>query len=192
MRAAPDSSPKPFWRTRKGQNRLFVVGGLVLVVGIVAVSASLFRNTAPDVDVAASTLPASIEQPQQRAPLDPDARTTAVAFIRAGVTRADVAEAWRLSTSELRSGLSKKQWLAGQVPIVPFPLDLSQKLEFKVDESYTDKALLSLFLPPTKGAGVKPTYFKITLVKVGEGASAQWRVSYWAPYDPPGKFTDPT
>src|SRR2546430_6038386 len=42
-------------------------------------------------------------------------------FIRSAVARHDVAASWDLAGPSLRSGVTRRQWATGAIPVVPYP-----------------------------------------------------------------------
>ncbi len=172
------------------------VSALVLVAGVVAVSIAYFGNTAESLETPLSNQPAQGVEPQKRTvPLDTRARVVAGQFILTAVQRdvpakqlrANMAKAWKITApgSDVRYCgdhlCSYKEWLTGEVSIVPYPANAVDKASFAIEESYADRAALEVALLPKDGAGVKPQIFKIVLVKKGRGQNARWLVEYWAP-----------
>lgn len=159
------------------------VGWGLLGVGVLAGVALVFV-LAPDTDPPRqrlSTVPAQVPERQVEAPLPQEARRVAVRFIQTAVARVNLEEAWTLVGPNLRGGLTRKQWLTGNNPVVPYPIDQLEVAPYKVDESYERSALLEVALLPRKGAGVRAQVFFLGLVKVGAGENARWLVDNWVP-----------
>ena len=80
--------------------------------------------------------------------------------------------------AEPPGGLSRR--LTGDNPVVPYPIDELEVAPYKVDESYTTRALLEVALLPRKvrrsRAGVLPRARKL-----GTGERAHWVVDNWVP-----------
>ena len=117
--------------------------------------------------------------------LSPEAKRVASRFILTALAREHLDEAWNLATPELRGAATHKQWLAGEMPIPPFPVRNLETTGFDVVASSPSKILLQLFLVPKPGTGYEPTRYDMTLVRKG----ARWRVSYLIPYAPPGLYS---
>ncbi len=128
-----------------------------------------------------SSTPAEEPAPQVKAPLPQEARRVAVRFIQTAVARENLEEAWMLVGPTLRGGLTRKEWLTGDNPVVPFPIDKLEVAPYKVDESYETSALLEVALLPRKGSGVRAQVFFLGLTKVGTGTQARWVVDNWVP-----------
>jgi hypothetical protein len=138
----------------------------------------------PDKDAPAqriSNQPAQVEEPLVKMPLADEARRVAVRFIQTAVARKNLDEAWTLVGPNLRGGLSRKQWLTGENPVVPFPIDELDVAPYKIDESYTTSALLEVALLPREGSGVRAQVFFLGLKKLGTGTDARWVVDNWVP-----------
>jgi hypothetical protein len=128
-----------------------------------------------------SNVPAQEPERQVEAPLPKEARQVAVRFIQTAVAREDLEEAWTLVGPNLRGGLTREEWLTGNNPVVPYPIDKLEVAPYKVDESYESSALIEVALLPRKGAGVRAQVFFLGLVKVGSGSRARWVVDNWVP-----------
>jgi len=109
----------------------------------------------------------------------------AVRFITTALGRVHLAEAWNMATPELRSGVTRKQWLAGEMPIPPFPVDRLKASGYQVVASSPTKLLLQVFLVPKPGTQYVATRYDMTLVRRG----GKWLVSYLVPYAPQGIFS---
>ena len=105
----------------------------------------------------------------------------AVRFIQTAVARENLEEAWTLVGPNLRGGLTKKEWLTGNNPVVPYPIDKLEVAPYKVDESYETSALIEVALLPRKGSGVRSQVFFLGLKKVGSGSRTRWVVDNWVP-----------
>jgi hypothetical protein len=168
---------RPFW-----QKALPWFAGLVLAVGVGAVLWKIVPNSNPKADRSATQNPTIVpDKPPKTVPLSKEARTVAGRFILTAVTREHLDEAWKLSGPEIRQDLTYKQWLTGNIPVVPFPGKIGVT-PMKVDYSFSTHALVEVALLPAKGQkGIKPEVFWLELKKVGAGPSARWLVWSWVP-----------
>ena len=124
--------------------------GCGVLAGIAAVVVALFafgpnKNADPEVF---TNEPAQVPKPQVKAPFDPDARQVAMRFVQTAVARKHLDEAWGLAGPQVRGGLTHEQWMTGNIPVVPYPLDLLAVAPFKVDASYVDSAIIEIALLP--------------------------------------------
>ncbi|MFN8224035.1 MAG: hypothetical protein U0R50_12405 [Gaiellales bacterium] len=125
--------------------------------------------------------PVQIVKQEAKAPFSPEARQVAMRFVQTAVARQSLEEAWELSGPTVRGGLTRKQWLTGNIPVVPYPLEKLEVAPFKVDASYKSSALIEIALLPRKNAGIRAQIFFMELKKVGKGKSAHWVVDNWVP-----------
>ena len=156
----------------------------VLTGGAVCAAVVLLLALGPNKDAPKeriSNVPAQEPERQVKAPLPKEARQVAVRFIQTAVARENLEEAWALVGPNLRGGLTKKEWLTGNNPVVPYPIDKLDVAPYKVDESFETSALIEVALLPRKGSGVRAQVFFLGLKKVGSGPRARWVVDNWVP-----------
>lgn len=154
------------------------------LAGLAVVSATLVFTLAPNKNtppVHFSDAPAVVPETLTKAPLSTEARRVAIRFIQTAVARENLSEAWTLVGPNLRGGLTRAQWLTGNNPVVPYPIDKLEVAPYKVDASYTRSALIEVALLPRKNAGVRSQVFFLELKKVGAGAESRWVVDNWVP-----------
>lgn len=183
MTLSADSKPS-FLASRRGRRTIFAVSLLILVAGGAAATIAFFGNTGTSLESAKSSEPASIFTQRKQIPLEKDARRVAGRFILTAVARKSLGESYELTHPELRQGLSRTEWLTGNIPVTYYPADQLETATFKVDESYPNEAILEVALLPKKNVKIEPQIFYIGLKKVGAGAAAAWKVSYWVPRVP--------
>ena len=176
---------KPFLQSRRGRRMAFWVGLSILVAGVAAATIAFFGNTGTAVPETKSNKPAQLYTPRKQVPLAKEARRTAGRFLLTAVPRKNLAESYELTHPDLRQGLSKKEWLTGNIPVQYYPADNLEVATFKVDESYVDEAVIEVALLPKKGETIKPQIFYVGLKRVGVGKAAAWKVNYFAPRSPP-------
>ena len=148
---------------------------LVLVAGVVAVLVVFVGNTGTKLDSSARNAPAQTPAKEKKVPLEKQARLVAGKFINTAVARQDLAASWSLVGSELRAGMTKKEWLTGNIPVIPFPGKIGQ-VRMKVDVSERNHALLEVLVLPA-AAKVKPAFFFLEMRK----RAGRWLVISWAP-----------
>lgn len=167
--------------SRKVMRGLPWVSGFVLLAGAAAALVAFVPNTGKEVEETFSTLPAQVAKQRKTVPLDTQARITAGRWILGAVAREDLAGSWPLTHPELRQGLTRKQWLTGNIPVQYYPAGAIDKAPFSIDESYENEVVLEVALLSKPGSGVKPQIFYIGLKKHGKGKDRRWKVYYWAP-----------
>jgi len=128
-----------------------------------------------------SSRPADVPEALIKAPLSTEARRVATRFIQTAVARENLGEAWTLVGPNLRGGLTRAQWVTGNNPVVPYPIERLDVAPYKIDGSYTKSALIEVALLPRKNAGVRAQVFFLELKKVGAGTESRWVVDNWVP-----------
>jgi len=159
------------------QRQVSLVSALVLIAGVVAFTVAYLGDTGTSQETPLSDAPAQVFTPRKQIPLEKEARRVAGRFILTAVARENLGESYELAHPELRQGLTKRQWLTGNIPVVYYPAKAIETATFKVDESYANEAILEVALLPKESAKVKPQIFFIGLKKAGN----RWRVNYWVP-----------
>ncbi len=167
-------------RKRRREHVALGVAGLLLLVGVVAAAVVFLpnRNAAPET---VSTLPAQVPKTEAATPLPPAARQVAGRFVLTAVARKNLAEAYDLVGPNLRGGLTRKEWLTGNIPVIPYPIQSLRLAPFKLDYSHQSDALIEVALLPKQGAGVKSQIFYLTLKKMGPVGKKHWVVDGWVP-----------
>lgn len=164
---------------RSRQVQLWGGLGAIILVAIGALFAfGPNKDAAPEVF---NNDPVQVPVVQEKVPLPNAARKVAIRFIQTAVARENLEEAWELVGPNLRGGLSRAEWITGDNPVVPYPIEVLNIAPYKVDESYADSALLEVALLPKEGADVKSQIFFLGLAKVGTGKNARWLVDNWVP-----------
>jgi hypothetical protein len=166
--------------SHRRRKRLAWVG---LAVAAVA-GAGIVLAFAPNTDAPPSRLSdasAVVPETLVKAPLSTEARRVAIRFIQTAVAREDLAEAWTLVGPNLRGGLTRAEWVTGNNPVVPYPIERLDVAPYKVDASYTTSALIEVALLPRKNAGVRAQVFFLELKKLGAGDESRWVVDNWVP-----------
>lgn len=159
------------------------IAGAVLLLGVFAFwQTQVKTGSTPETF---SNEPAANRSADKTVPLPPQARQIAVQFIKTAVVRKNLREAWTISGPNIRGGLTLRQWLSGNIPVVPYLEADVQASPVKVDWSFPNDVSLQVVMQPRKGSKEKPQIFFIGLKKMGSGADARWLVDYWAPYAPP-------
>lgn len=172
------------------QRRLLLLSALVLAAGVATVLIVFLRNTGTSVQAPFSNQPVQKVTTEKKVPLSKEARGVAGRFILTAVLRRHMAEAWKITGPGIKAGISYKQWLKGDIPVVPYTYKLAQA-PLSVKESTKDHALLLVALL-TDSTKIRPYFFFMDLVRVGKGSAAHWLVNGWVPaYGGPGIPANP-
>ena len=162
----------------KATRRLLWIGSVVIAVAVAAAVVVLVGDTGTARPEVIEQEPAILSQEGPKAPLPREARKVAGEFILTAVNRKNLERGWQLTHPLLREGMTKQEWLTGNIPIVPYPVSSTDPAPMSVEESYADSAIMRVALAPEKGSDVKPQIFFIGVRKF----QGHWLVDYWGPY----------
>jgi hypothetical protein len=166
------------------------IAGGVLAVGVIVFLVVYFGNTADKSAVNSPLESGKAQTPQvvKQVPLESGARVAAARFVETAVARKNLAEAWKLAGPDMRGGLTFKQWMTGDIPVVPLGAPIDKAAITKILYSHPKEASFNLvLLPKTPNKnGVGATLYVVTVNKVGQGAAAHWIVTYCYPQASPG------
>jgi hypothetical protein len=162
--------------------KLSWASAFVLFAGVIAFAIAYFGDEPAKIDVrAAANEPAPIKT-QPTVPLDPTARKVAGRFVVTAVTRQNVKAAWNLAHPELRSAVTRRQWLNGELPVPVYPAGAIDAASFKIEESHPREVVLDLLIIPKKGSGHDAQAFFVSLKAVGAGKAKRWLVTSFIPH----------
>jgi hypothetical protein len=170
--------------TSRGLNRALPwIAGAVLLVGVLAFWQTMVKTN--DTPETFSNERVQNTAAPETVPLAPEARQVVVQFIKTAVMRKNLAQAWTISGPQIRQDISRKEWLKGNIPVVPYPDAAVNRSPVKITWSHPTEAGLEVVLQPKPGSKDKPQLFFVGVLKQGSGSQAKWVVDYWAPYAPP-------
>jgi hypothetical protein len=161
--------------------------GVLLAAGVIVFTVTYFGNTASPAKETFGSADATKPQVVKQVPIAPAARVSAGEFILSAVGRRDLGKSWALATDNVRSGLTRKQWMTGEIPVVPLGVPIDKAAITKIIYSHAKDAEINVVvLPKANKQGVKATLFVLDLKKVGQGANVRWLVDYAQPQATPG------
>jgi hypothetical protein len=187
MESSSSSVNDGFFGSPRNQRRLLWLSGAVFGIGlIVFISVFLLRGS-PGPSSPISTVPAQTAAKQVKAPPDPQAFKVARRFIETAVLRKNLDAAYPIVNSEIRGGLSKKQWDTGNIPVIGYPAGNSKTAAFEVLWSYKTQLMTVVDLVAKKGSNVRPHLpFFLGLVRAHNKPNGKWLVNYFqADWTPP-------
>ena len=174
----PQSFFRRYLESPRAQRRVLGVGVGVFVVGAAALVFVFFRNTGHPLPNKASKEPASISKLQPTVPVDPEMVIVMRKFIATAVARKNLDQAYAIVGPDLRGGLTLAEFEKGDIPVVPYPVDNVEHVQYTIDYSHPNQAALEVGLTPDAGhPGVRRLTFFIGFNKIG----GHWVVNYWAP-----------
>jgi hypothetical protein len=163
--------------------------GALLVAGLIAFLVAYFGNTASSKETFGNA-PAAKPEVVKQVPIPQAARVAAGKFILSAVGRKNLDQAWALATDNVKGGLTFKQWMTGEIPVVPLGVPIDKAAITKIIYSHQKDAEINVVvLPKANSQGVKATLYVMDLKKVGQGSSARWLVDYCLPQASPGAPT---
>lgn len=171
----------------RAQRRALIAGLSVFAIGIAVFAVVFFRNTGHPLPNKLSNQAASVVKPEPTVALDPAIAPLMRKFVGTAVARKNLGEAYALVGPDLRGSLTKKQFEAGNIPVIPYPAADVSHLKYTVDYSHPTQVGLEVGLTPTAGhPGTRNLTFYAGFKKLGAGSAAHWVVNYWSPrYHPP-------
>jgi len=92
--------------------------------------------------------------------------------------------AYRISGPGVREGMTLKQFLTGNIAVVPYKITKKTSASMKIDKSYATSAQLELYLVTPGHPGRD---FFVDMVK----KNGKWYVDGWVPRGTPPIPTDP-
>ena len=121
--------------------------------------------------------------------LDASIRPLVDRFVDTAVARNDLAAAYPISGPAVRQGMSLKQFMTGNIAVIPFDVDAKTKVNvLKVNYSYANRAELRVYLnTPGRKVENSPHTFTVDLLK----RNGRWLVNGWVPLWTPPIPTDP-
>jgi hypothetical protein len=164
---------KPRWR-----KALPWVAGAVLLVGVLVFVGVRWSNTGHTTVTPLHGAADDVSKIPTTVKLAPGAQRAARDFIKTAVARKDLRRGYALAGPQIRQGQTLKEWMTGNIAVVPYPVDDIDFAPMKIDYSYKNEALIEVALLPKNGAKVRPIIFSMSLVRDEQG---NWLVNSWVP-----------
>jgi len=156
-------------------------GGL-LAIGVIVFLVVYFGNTANTKETF-SNKPAQTPQVTKQVPLERGARVAVGRFVLTAVARKNLDEAWNLTTPNLRGGLTHKQWMTGNIPVVPMGVPIDKAAITRIISSTKNEAEINVVvLPKANTQNVKATLYVVIAKKI----NGRWLIDYAIPQASPG------
>jgi hypothetical protein len=175
----------PLWRRQQVWRVVLPVAAAVAVVAAVLIILQYANgsNGVPNAAAGWGTTYAT-PKPPKTVKLDQKAQTIATKFVRTAVARKNLEAAYQISGPHVREGMTLKEFLSGNIAVVPYKITSKTSAHMKIDQSYANKAVLELFLVTPGRAGRD---FYVDMIKV----DGKWFVDGWVPRGTPPIPTDP-
>jgi hypothetical protein len=154
----------------------------ILAVGVIVFLVVKFGNTANTTETFSSK-PAQTPHVTKQVPLERGARVAVGRFILTAVARKNLDEAWNLTTPNLRGGLTHKQWMTGNIPVVPMGVPIDKAAITRIISSTKNEAQINVVvLPKANKQNVKATLYVVIAKKI----NGRWLIDYALPQASPG------
>lgn len=169
----PSIARKPPWKRRQFWRTLLPIVSLACaaVAGLLVYNAFVGSNGVAEKSFG-TTYPTP--KPLPTVKFSPEARAVAKKFVVTAVARKNLAQAYAISGPGVREGMTLKQFLTGNIAVVPYLVNDSTIARIAVDESHTTSARLEVFLDTRNQHG---RIFFMDLIK----KHGQWLVNAWSP-----------
>jgi hypothetical protein len=166
--------------SRRSRRRLTIVAVLVVVALPLGYLAVHYSTSGSPRNANGPYFSDAFYREPKHAPFTADKRRAVSAvlakFISGAVSKHDLAGTWALAGPDLRQGITRDDWLKGQIPIVPFAASKRGQGNWSVvNYSYANKVGLELLMFPEHRSGQLAT----VETDVVRGKDGRWRVNYW-------------
>jgi hypothetical protein len=89
-------------------------------------------------------------------------------FVDTAVTRADPDAAWTLASASMRTGLTRKQWRRGELPVFPYEAKALRSTSWKITRAYDHTIELDVLLQAKRGSGERNIVYAAAVVQRGK------------------------
>jgi hypothetical protein len=169
----------PFWRRQQFWRIVLPVAAALAVIAAILVILQVTQgsNGSPNA-VTGWGVTYPTPKPPKTVKFDPKAQAVATKFVRTAVARKNLDAAYMISGPHVREGMTLKEFLTGNIAVVPYHVTPKTQAHMKIDKSYANKATVELYLvtPPHPGRD-----FFVDLIKV----NGKWFVDGWVPRGTP-------
>jgi hypothetical protein len=162
MRLLPSSA-------RRRRRLAYLVAALLIALGVGVLNSVLpHGGAAPQSFSSNSGPPAPTERQVPLAGADRKAINALLdRFVPAAIERRHPLAAWELAAPSMRGQVTRRQWAAGNVPVMPYPARGTRFHDWTVAYSYADRVGLDLGLRPRPGARIGVADFPIEVRRYG-------------------------
>jgi hypothetical protein len=163
---------------------IYGVSTAIFLAGLIAIVVTFTGHSGETKQVFSDKPVVDVSKVPKSTKLDPTARRVAGEFILTAVARKNLRKAYGLVGPQIKQGMTLKEWMSGNIAVIPYPVSDIKFAPFKIDFSYPKHALLEIALLPTdkgQARGVKPQLFYVDLKKL----HGKWVVDGWVPRSSP-------
>lgn len=174
---------KPFWRRQQfWRVTLPSLAALAAAVSGLLVYNSIYRSNGISNAKNGWGVTYPVPTKLKTVKLDPAVRLLVQRFVHTAVARRSLAAAYALSGPEIRQGMTVRQFLSGNIAVVPYTIRDNTKITIRVDSSHVHQAQLEVFLVTPGVKEHSPHTFYADVLERG----GRWYVNSWVPrWTPP-------
>jgi hypothetical protein len=177
--------------SRRRRRRVVWLVALVVVAGSVGALVVWVRDTGTSVETPVRAGKPLYPREPATVKLGPvalhAAQLTTYRFLSTAVLRQHVEDSYALAAPSLRKGYTRARWAKGEIPVVPYPVDL-HTVRYRVDYSYASGGPdglpllgMAVSMRPTAGSDQPSVVYGVELEAAGVGAHRHWMISQWTP-----------
>jgi hypothetical protein len=126
---------------------------VLLVAGLIVFLPNTGHSTATPIDE--SKAPKQYHAPKTVAATPAEraaAQRTLSTFVRSAFIRRNLAASWPLATPHMKQGTTRSEWLAGNLPVVPYPADALRSFGATLKYQYKGVLGYDVLVIPTQDA----------------------------------------
>jgi hypothetical protein len=177
--------------SRRRRRRVTWLAVLLVVSGSVASLVVWVRDTGSSLETPYTPGKVQVYREPKKVPLGGSALHAAqlatYRFLQTAVLRDHVEDSYELIAPSLKKGYTRERWATGEIPVVPYPVDL-KTVRYQLEYSYATGGPdglplvgLEVAMRPKAGEDQPAMRFGIELEAAGTGTRRHWVVSQWSP-----------
>jgi hypothetical protein len=159
-----------------------VAGAAVLLVaGLIVFLPNTGHSTATPIDETKAPTRYRIPKTVPATPAEKAAaERTLSAFVRSAFIRRNLAASWPLATAHMKTGTSYSEWLAGNLPVVPYPAEAFRSFGVTLKYQYQGVLGYDVLVLPTQDAAGRETGQQVYACELHD-VHGSWLVDFCYP-----------
>jgi hypothetical protein len=113
-------------------------------------------------------------------------------FARTAVIRKDLASAWLLASPTMRAGVTRREWLRGDLPVQPFPAKALESADWRLRYRFERTLGIAVLVQPKKGSGAPVMVYTAELTAPGSGPPRRFLVDFLVAQETLGAASGPS
>jgi hypothetical protein len=106
---------------------------------------------------------------------------TVQTFVHTAVIRRNLAAAWPLASPVMRQGVTRREWVGGNLPVQPFPAAALQSADWRLRYRNERTLGIDVMIQPKEGSGAPVAVYAAELTAPGSGTPRRFLVDSWYP-----------